>query len=323
MSTDRISEDRNLAIVGLGELLWDMLPAGRQLGGAPANFSVMASRLGAHGIVASRVGTDEPGDAARAMLAKLPVDSRYLQTDTEHPTGTVTVTLTDGQPEYVIHRPVAWDFMELTPEWAELASRADAVCFGSLAQRHGVSRAAIHGFLAATRPECVRVFDVNLRKPHPASAVVRDSMRVATILKLNEVELPDVLALLGLSPVTVPAPGAAGFDDALIDGARAILAVYPVRLIVLTLGSMGSLLVTPDATARHGGVPCIVADAVGAGDAFTAALVTYYLRGASLARLGEAGNRWGAWVASQAGAMPELPAPVLADITAKIAAVPD
>jgi fructokinase len=283
----------------------------------------MASRLGAHGIVASRAGTDEPGDAARSALAKLPVDTRYLQTDKEHATGTVTVTLTDGQPEYVIHHPVAWDFMALTPEWSELAARADAVCFGSLAQRHEVSRAAIHGFLAATRPECVRVFDVNLRKPHPEASVVRDSMRVATILKLNEVELPDVLSLLGLPTVTLPAPGWAGFDDLLIQGARAILAAYPVKLIVLTLGSIGSLLVTRDATARHKGVPCVVADAVGAGDAFTAALVTYYLRGASLARLGEAGNRWGAWVASQAGAMPELPAAVLAKITAQIAVVKD
>ncbi len=316
-------ENRNLAIVGLGELLWDMLPGGRQLGGAPANFSVMASRLGAHGIVASRAGTDEPGVAARATLARLPVDTRFLQTDPEHKTGTVTVTLTDGQPEYVIHRPVAWDFLELTPEWAELAARVDAVCFGSVAQRHEVSRAAIHGFLAATRSECVRIFDVNLRRPHPAAAVVQDSMRLATILKLNEVELPEVLTLLGLASVSLPAPGAPGFDDALISGARAILAAYPVKLIVLTLGSMGSLLVTPDATARHPGVPCIVADAVGAGDAFTAALVTYYLRGASLATLGEAGNRWGAWVASQAGAMPELPAQVLADITAQIAALPN
>ena len=311
---------RDLAVIGLGELLWDMLPAGPPLGGAPANFAVMASRLGAHGIIVSRTGTDELGEAARATLARQPVDTRYLQTDPEHATGKVTVTLTDGQPEYVIHRPVAWDFLELTPQWRELAWRADAVCFGSLAQRDEHAREAIQGFLAATRGDCVRVFDVNLRKPYPDSMVVRESMKLATILKLNEVEMPDVLNLLGLLPVPLPAAGSLGFEAALVEGARAILSAYPVTLVVLTLGALGSLLVTRDEAARHRGVPCVVADAVGAGDAFTAALVTYYLRGASLAMLGEAGNRWGAWVASQAGAMPELPPSVLTSITEQIAA---
>jgi fructokinase len=130
-----------------------------------------------------------------------------------------------------------------------------------------------------------------------------------------------VLGLLGLPAVDLPPGNTPGFDEALTAGARSMLEAYPLlKLVVLTLGAHGSLLVARDAAARHPGVACVVADAVGAGDAFTAALVTYYLRGASLAQLGEAGNRWGAWVASQAGAMPDLPPSVLETITAQIEA---
>jgi fructokinase len=306
-----VSEEPKL-IVGLGELLWDLLPGGKQLGGAPANFTVMSARLGNRGVIASRVGRDALGDEARAYLASLPAALDYLQTDEAYATGSVSVTLLDGQPEYVIHQPVAWDFLDFTPEWLSLAQRADAVCFGTLGQRHHVSRETIHSFLGATRENCVRVFDVNLRKPFYDARVLTDSLQRATLLKLNEIEMPIVMSLLGLAEKS-------GSDEAsLLQSSRLLLDRFPLKLVCVTMGSQGSLLVTREAKHRHHGIPTEVADTVGAGDAFTAALVCFYLRGAPLAVLNEAGNRWGSWVASQRGAMPALPGDVREEIEARI-----
>jgi len=299
-------------IVGLGELLWDLLPGGKQLGGAPANFTVMSARLGNDAVIASRTGSDLLGKEAQAYLAPLPADATYLQLDPEHATGSVSVSLRDGQPEYVIHQPVAWDFMQWTPEWRALAHRADAVCFGTLAQRDPVSRATIHSFLAATSDACLRVFDVNLREPFYDAHVLESSLQRATLLKLNEIEMPVVLSLLSL----VENSGAD--EESLLKGARMLLDRFPLHLVCITMGSQGSLLVTRDAHHRHHGTPTKVADTVGAGDAFTAALVRFYLMGASLAVLNEAGNRWGSWVASQHGAMPALSAETYQEIEAQI-----
>jgi len=294
-------------VVGLGELLWDLLPEGARLGGAPANFAVMAGRLGNRAVVASRVGTDQLGEEARVVLESLPAEAGLLQMDPEYATGTVTVTLRDGEPEYTIHEPVAWDRLALTPEWRELARSADAVCFGTLAQRAGTSRDAILGFLDATRRECVRVFDVNLRAPFWSGEVLREGLGRATILKLNAVELRHVLKGTGVCPY----PTEAQDDDEILRGARRLLERYPVELVCVTLGGKGSLLATRREQHRHHGLAATVKDTVGAGDAFTAALTHYYLEGAPLAVLNEAGNRWGAWVASQVGGMPPLRAETL------------
>jgi fructokinase len=290
-------------IVGLGELLWDLLPEGKQLGGAPANFSVMLARLGNRAVVASRLGNDALGREARKYLATLPADLASIQHDPKHPTGSVSVTLTAGQAEYLFHHPVAWDFLEFTPEWKKLANEADAVCFGTLAQRDPVSRKTIHAFLAATRRECVRVFDVNLRKPFYTRGVLEDSLSKATILKLNDAEMPQVLKLLKLD---TDAAAEALAPATLRKGARALLEEFPVQLVCVTMGGSGSLLVTRETFDQHSGIPIQVVDTIGAGDAFTAALTSYYLHGAPLPVLNEAGNRWGSWVASQAGAMPTL-----------------
>jgi fructokinase len=223
-----------------------------------------------------------------------------LQVDPEHATGSVSVTLKDGQPEYVIHQPVAWDFLEFAPDWQKFAKHADAVCFGTLAQRNEVSRETVHSFLAATSAACVRVFDVNLRKPFFNARTLGESLSRATLLKLNDAEMPVVLSLLDLAQIS-------GTDaDSLLSGARTLLDHYALELVCITMGPQGSLLVTPETHHRHFGIPTQVADTVGAGDAFTAALVHYYLQGAPLAVLNEAGNRWGSWVASQKGAMPAL-----------------
>jgi fructokinase len=302
-------------IVGLGELLWDLLPAGERLGGAPANFTVMASRLGNRGVIASRLGADDWGERARGILSAFPANVSLLQSDPSQPTGTVGVEIIDGEPHYVINEPAAWDFMEWTPEWQELAATADAVCFGTLAQRAETSRATVREFVAATRPECVRVFDVNLREPFYSADLIADSLATATIFKLNEMEVPLVLGMLGANE------SFGDDEDDLRTAAAWLLKQYPIKLLAITLGADGSLLVTRDGAHRRQGIHGKVVDTVGAGDAFTAALVDSYLGGANLAQMNEAGNSWGAWVASQQGAMPELSTAVLADIRKKVASV--
>lgn len=307
-------------ILGLGELLWDILPEGSRLGGAPANFTVMAGRLGNHAAILSRVGRDELGRRALMELEQLdgmPADASAVQLDDDHETGRVTVELSGGQPSYTIHEQAAWDFLELTDEWVQLAERADAICFGSLAQRNERSRETIQTLVGLSREECVRVFDVNLRAPFYSGEILEESLELATVTKMNDAEMPVVLGLMGLDS---PAGSEAAWGvDALRIGAWSLLKEFPtLRMVAVTRGGEGSLLVTREGWDQHQGIATSVVDTIGAGDAFTAAITHYRLRGASLARLNEAGNRWGSWVASQAGAMPVLPDTVRAQIAAAI-----
>lgn len=300
-------------ILGIGELLWDALPEGQRLGGAPANFTVMAGRLGNHAAVLSRIGRDDLGRAAVQVLDPLPADTSFLQIDPVHETGRVTVAFHEGQPDYTIHRPAAWDFLELSDEWVQLAERADAICFGSLAQRSIESRQTIQTLAAQTPSRCIRIFDVNLRRPFYSSEVIQESLELATVVKMNDAEVPLVLGLLGMS---VEENGAL---SSLRSGAEKLLAEFPaLQMVAVTRGGNGSLLVTQDQWHEHPGFPVKIADTIGAGDAFTAAMAHYLLRGAELPVLNEAGNRWGGWIASQSGAMPALPDNVKAEISAAI-----
>lgn len=301
-------------ICGLGELLWDLLPAGERLGGAPANFTVMAAQLGNRGVIASRLGTDVRGEQARAVLKNFPVELHALQTDPTQPTGTAGVEIANGEPRFVIHAPAAWDFLQWTSDWRALAKELDAVCFGTLAQRDPVSRETIRQFVRATRRECVRVFDANLRAPFYSAGTLAESLLLATIFKLNETEVPVVLQLLSAPAET----GNVRTENDLVRAGRWLMSRYPVQLVVITLGAQGSLLVTRDASDRHMGLASNVVDTVGAGDAFTAALLNAYLRGATLAAMNQAGNRCGAWVASQAGAMPKMDASTLTQIVGSL-----
>jgi len=300
-------------ILGLGELLWDVLPEGSRLGGAPSNFAVMAGRLGDHAAILSRIGRDELGRQAVDVLDPLPVDSSHLQVDSNHATGRVTVTLESGQPRFTIHEPAAWDFLELTDQWVSLAERADAICFGSLAQRCLESRQTIQTLAAQTSSKCVRLFDVNLRPPFYSGEVMQESLELATVMKMNDAEAPLVLRLLGL-----PAAGGSPSEQLRL-GAERLLNEFPtLSMVAVTRGGQGSLLVTREQWHQHPGFPVKVVDTIGAGDAFTAALTHYLLRGADLETLNEAGNLWGSWVASQSGAMPELPEAVREEIAAAI-----
>ena len=289
-------------ILGIGELLWDLLPEGPRLGGAPANFTVMAGRLGSHAAILSRIGRDDLGRQAVHLLDPLPADTSFLQIDPAHETGKVTVRFADGQPQYVIHQPAAWDSLELSGEWVQLAERADAICFGSLAQRSLEARQTIQTLAAQTSGACIRIFDVNLRAPFYSSEVIQESLELATVVKMNDAEVPLVLGLLGLPAEEDGAP------DGLRLGAERLLGEFPtLQMVAITRGCHGSLLVNRDEWHAHPGIQVKVADTIGAGDAFTAAMTHYLLRGADLPTLNEAGNRWGGWVASQSGAMPPLP----------------
>ena len=307
-------------ILGIGELLWDILPDGMRLGGAPANFAVMAGRLGNHAAILSRIGRDDLGRQAIDRLDPMPVETGFLQVDQLHETGRVTVSLEGGEPHYTIHEPAAWDFLELSDEWIQLAARADAICFGSLAQRNRQARQTIQTLAAEASAKCIRVFDVNLRAPFYSAEVLQESLELATAVKMNDVEAPLVLDLLDLAIEEAPVTGETlSTPEYLRAAAERLLAEFPsLQLVAATRGSRGSLLVTRDEWNEHPGFPVKVADGIGAGDAFTAAMTHYMLRGADLATLNEAGNRWGGWIASQSGAMPALPDAVRDAITAAV-----
>jgi fructokinase len=314
-------------ILGIGELLWDVLPDDMRLGGAPANFAVMAGRLGDHAGILSRIGRDELGRQAVDRLDPMPVETSFLEVDTAHETGRVTVSFAGDEPHYTIHQPAAWDFLELSDEWIQLVERADAVCFGSLAQRNSQSRKTIQTLAAETSAACIRVFDVNLRAPFYSAEVLQESLELATVVKMNEDEAPMVLDLLDLASDEQPAshgPQAAAEEphpaaQSLRSAAERLLLAFPaLQMAAITRGSRGSLLVTRDEWDEHPGFPVKVADRIGAGDAFTAAITHYMLRGADLPTLNEAGNRWGGWMASQSGAMPALPDSVREAIAAAI-----
>lgn len=279
-------------IVGLGEVLWDLLPGRACLGGAPANFAYITTLLGDQGIVASRVGEDSRGVEALQRLKELGLEFDHVQADRDHPTGTVKVDVDDkGQAKFEIAHPVAWDFLQWTPDWQHLAETADAVCFGSLAQRSPESRATIHRFLNESK-QAVKIFDVNLRQSYYSREILIDSMQLADIVKLNDEELPKAMALLYLPNENQRA------------AAQQLISTYDLKVVCLTRGANGSLLVRASDASKHAGFRVKVADTVGSGDAFTAALVHEYLHGSSLETMNEVANRVGAWVASEVGAMP-------------------
>jgi fructokinase len=282
-------------VVAVGEVLWDLLPSGRQLGGAPANFACHARALGADTRLATRVGDDALGREAveRLRLLGLPTDT--VGVDPEAPTGTVNVEVgSGGQPHFTIRQDVAWDRLTADEAALALAAEADAVCFGSLAQRDPRSRQAIRTLVGATRPGAWRIFDVNLRPPFVVPEVLEVSLGLANVLKLNDQELPALAGILGLPGDT--------------RGQMAELARrYGLGLVALTRGAAGSLLLAGGQWSDHRGLPTEVCDTVGAGDAFTAAIVVGLLAGWPLERINQAANEVAAFVCTQPGATPALP----------------
>jgi fructokinase len=282
-------------IVGLGEVLWDRLPGGARLGGAPANFAYHAHALGGHGVIVSCVGADESGRDALSVLGRAGMETGSIYVHPAYPTGSVDVELDAlGKAVYVIHENVAWDHIPFGENLDDLAAATDAVCVGSLAQRTEESRETIRSFLEATRPACLRVFDLNLRQKYFNRDVIESTLEQSSVLKLNDEEWPVLAGMLGV-------------DSVIEVGVRALMSRFGVMLVALTYGPEGSVLFTPTGCDRRGADPADVVDTVGAGDSFTAALVMGLLEGLPLGKIHERCAKVSAFVCSQAGAMPEYP----------------
>ena len=291
-----MNRENTFTLVGLGEILWDILPEGKQLGGAPANFAYHAQSLGAKGVVASCVGDDDLGREILGCLDKLSLDRQYISIDRDHPTGTVTVELDEnGNPNFTIHENVAWDFIPLNEDLLDIAAETDAVCFGSLCQRSDVSRKTVQKFLQATKPDCIRVFDINIRQSYYSRKIIDTMLKLSNVLKLNNEELPLVSKILEIK----------GSESEIL---AQVSRGYELRLIVLTKGPKGSRLYIQGKDSIHKGIPpAKIVDTVGAGDAFTAAVTLGFLKGNDLDQINKHANRVASFVCSQSGATPKLP----------------
>lgn len=283
-------------IAGLGEVLWDVYPDGETFGGAPANFACHCRSLGANAAIASAVGNDERGRRALAFLKEHGVDTSGIAVLNGLPTGAVFVTLDDsGKPSYDIREGAAWDALPWSETLGGLAATADAVCFGTLGQRSAASRNTIQRFLSSTQSNALRIFDINLRQHYHSPDLVALSLEAANVLKINDEELPILAGWLGL-------PGEA--EQQLVS----LVERFALRLAVLTCGPRGARMVTREATSFATPPPAKVVSTVGAGDAFTAAVVMGLLARQSLDEINRHANAVAAYVCTQQGAVPPLPA---------------
>ena len=291
---------RNPVIVGLGELLWDVFPEYKRAGGAPANVAFHANQLGNKGVPASRVGNDEDGKELLQLLSSHGLDTTYIQKDDVAPTGTVEVAITNQEASYTITEDVAWDHLALTSQWIDLAREADAVCFGTLAQRDEISRRTILEFLENTTGDCLKIADINLREPHYTKKIIKKTIELADVVKLNESEWQQMGEMFGVEDVRQWLFGEMG-----------------VTTICLTKGSDGAELMTQNEHLIEPVHPIDSSngDSVGVGDAFTAALTHHLLRNTPLDVTIKVANKYAAQVAARKGAMPELPEAVVSSLT--------
>jgi fructokinase len=297
-------------VVGIGEVLWDLLPAGRKMGGAPANFAYHAHALGAKSHAITRVGKDELGREIQAQFRELSLPTTTVQEDDAAPTGTAKVTLSgDGLAQFTIQENVAWDYLDGTPEAQAVALEADAICFGSLAQRSATSRQTIQQLVASTLSHALRIFDVNLRQQYYSREVIEQSLCLANVLKLNDDELPVLSTMFSMRGST---------ENQIEQLAKRLKGTHSGQptstsgraVVALTRGARGSLLYRAgdgrwsDCQLR----PVEVVDTVGAGDSFTAALVLGLLHNLDLDEINSFANEVARYVCSQAGATPPMPA---------------
>ncbi len=279
-------------VVGLGEALFDCLPTGRKLGGAPANFAYHVSQFGLTGYAVSAIGKDELGNEITDTFDK--VGLHYILPVVKEPTGTVQVTLDQkGIPQYEICLGVAWDNIPFTEEMKALAQKADAVCFGSLAQRSSVSRATIHAFLDAMPKAALKVFDINLRQQWYTKEVIETSLQKSNILKINDEEILVVKPLLELQGTT--------YQELCLE----LIRRYDLQMVILTCGTEGSYVFSESEESFLPTPKVQVADTVGAGDSFTGAFVAQLLQGQSIRKAHETAVKVSAFVCTQAGAMPQ------------------
>ncbi len=282
-------------VVGLGEALWDVLPEGKKLGGAPSNFAYHAAQMGVKAIAVSALGDDKLGEETVAQLKEKQLN--YLMPRVPYPTGIVLVELdNEGIPTYDIKENVAWDNIPFNDDIRTVAQQTLAVCWGSLAQRNVVSRETIYKFLDATPTPCLKIFDINLRQNFYTKEIIRESMKRCNVLKINDEELVLIGRMFGY----------AGLD--MENKCWLILGKYNLDMLVLTCGVNGSYVFTPGSMSYQETPRVEVADTVGAGDSFTAAFCAAILQGKSIAEAHKLAVDVSAYVCTQNGAMPEIPA---------------
>lgn len=282
-------------IAGIGELLWDVFPESKRLGGAPANFAYHCKQLGAEAYPVSCVGNDLLGQEILHNLNKIDVNITYTMESETYKTGMVKVALDDhGKPIYEIIENVAWDYIPFTQNIKELAQTLSAVCFGTLAQRSSVSRKTIQTFLQNTPKNSLRIFDVNLRQSFFSKELIKESLQLANILKLSDEELPVLAKYFNL-------------EGEIQSQIRKIQIMFDLDLVAYTRGANGSLLLSKSETEDFPGLKANAIDSVGAGDSFTASLCIGLLKGWSLNKINLFANEVAAFVCSQKGATPILP----------------
>lgn len=292
-------------VIGLGEALFDCLPTGRKLGGAPANFAYHVSQFGLNGCAVSAIGNDELGREIIDTFTN--VGLRYQLPRVGYPTGTVQVTLDEkGIPQYDICEGVAWDNIPFTEEIAALAPDTEAVCFGSLAQRNGTSRATIQSFLDAMPADALRVFDINLRQSWYTREVIEQSLKRCNVLKINDEEL-DVVAPMLLDIETEEGHLIAENEEKTRRVCRMLIDAYDLRMLILTCGAVGSYVFSADDESYQRTPKVEVVDTVGAGDSFTATFVAQILLGKSMTEAHRKAVEVSAFICTQTGAMPVLP----------------
>lgn len=288
-------------IIGLGEALWDCLPEGKKLGGAPANFAYHTSQFGFDALAVSALGNDALGDETIEQFKEKGV--KYLMPRVDYPTGTVQVELDDeGVPTYNIKEGVAWDNIPFTAELSEAARNARCVCFGSLAQRSSVSRHTIQQFLEATPNDCLKIFDINLRQQFYSKEIIQSSLKQASILKINDEELVAIGRMFGYP----------GLD--MENKCWLLMGKYHLDMLVLTCGVNGSYVFAPNQMSFRPTPKVEVADTVGAGDSFTAAFASAILSGKTVEDAHRLAVEVSAYVCTQNGAMPNLPEELLSFI---------
>jgi fructokinase len=292
-------------VIGVGEVLWDLLLTGPQLGGAPANFAYHAHALGARAQVITRVGDDDYGREIIRRFHDMGLRDADAQVDEAAPTGVAKVELSgNGLAHFTIQENVAWDSIALTAKSVAAANAADAICFGSLGQRSETSRNTIQELVAATPGEALRVFDINLRQKFYSREVVEHSLQLANVLKLNNDELPTLVAMFNLTAGTrtgVPAP------HEIQRQIERLAQTFSLKVVAYTRGANGSLLYQEGRWSDCPSSPVKVVDTVGAGDSFTAAMVLGLLRRMDLEEINEIANEVARYVCTQPGATPVLP----------------
>ena len=278
-------------MAGIGELLWDILPDGKQMGGSPMNVVYHCQASGIQSVVISAVGNDSLGDEIIKQVKVGGNSPDFIQISKDKPTGTVSVSLNKGIPDFNIHKDVAWDKLEWNDSLKELAGSLDAVAFGSLAQRDPVSRDTIKKFIREMRPDSIRVFDINLRQDYHSKELIKQALEMANVLKINDEEMPVLTEYFNL-------------EGSVYDQIKLLIKLFNLDLVAFTKGSQGSVLYSQELTSIRSSSKVEVKDTVGAGDTFTGVLISGLLNKKPLEVIHMEASEKAAWVCSQQGGTP-------------------